>query len=246
MYCLLREQWGRTRGTFELDHFLPVSVHPEKEPKYDNLLYCCASCNAAKRAKVLPDPCQVLIDGAVSVRDDGTIEARTKAARKLVRMLGLDTSEYIELRSLWLGIILLAERYDPALYRRLMGFPGDLPDLSRLHRRAATPGRRACGSLTGRGGRTGLCRRRISAFPLNFYGSCAHVFGGSCLCPIASCANRNETCRVLGVSHAWRRSAATYRGMSQTATPQLAMTLLVFRRKRKALAKRRGAGYKRD
>src|SRR5437588_13107558 len=67
VYCLLREQWGRTRGVFELDHFLPVSVHPEQERTYDNLLYACATCNAAKRAKLLPDPCQVFVDGEVWV-----------------------------------------------------------------------------------------------------------------------------------------------------------------------------------
>jgi hypothetical protein len=132
VYCLLREQWGRTRGVFELDHFLPVAIHPEHERNYDNLLYCCASCNAAKQAKLLPDPCQVFINRDVWVHDDGTIEGRTKAARKLVRMLGLDTPESTEFRSLWLGIISLAEAYDPDLYRRLMGFPEDLPDLESL------------------------------------------------------------------------------------------------------------------
>jgi hypothetical protein len=132
VYCLLREQWGRTRGVFELDHYLPVSVHPEKEQTYDNLLYGCASCNAAKGAKLLPDPCQVFVSGDVWVNEDGTIGARTKAARKLVRMLGLDAPEYTEFRLLWLGIVALAEQHDPELYRKLMGFPEDLPDLARL------------------------------------------------------------------------------------------------------------------
>ena len=29
-YCLLREQWGLVRGTFDIDYFLPVALHPEK------------------------------------------------------------------------------------------------------------------------------------------------------------------------------------------------------------------------
>src|SRR5205814_9068910 len=29
VYCLLREQWGLVRGTFAIDHFLPVAIHPE-------------------------------------------------------------------------------------------------------------------------------------------------------------------------------------------------------------------------
>ena len=35
-------------------------------------------------------------------------------------------------QGLWRAIIGLAERHDPPLYRRLMGFPDDLPDLKRL------------------------------------------------------------------------------------------------------------------
>src|SRR5436189_4195959 len=82
VYCLLREQWGRTRGTFELDHFLPVALHPGGERTYDNLLYACARCNGAKGVRRLPDPCQVLSAGQVEVHEDGTIEGRTKAVRK--------------------------------------------------------------------------------------------------------------------------------------------------------------------
>ena len=31
VYCLLREQWGLVRATFDLDHFLPVSSRPESQ-----------------------------------------------------------------------------------------------------------------------------------------------------------------------------------------------------------------------
>jgi hypothetical protein len=132
VYCLQREQWGRARGVFELDHFLPVAVHPEQQLSYENLLYACTACNAAKRVTLLPDPCQVFVDGDVWVQDDGTIGARTKAAKKLIRVLGLDTREATEFRLLWLGILALAEKYDRELYRRLLGFPTDLPDLEQL------------------------------------------------------------------------------------------------------------------
>lgn len=130
VYCLLREQWGRLRGTF--DHFLPVAQHPERKRTYGNLLYSCATCNVAKGRQVLPDPCQVLVAADVRVKDDGTITALSPAARRLIRVLGLDDPEYTEFRLLWIGIVSLAERWDPALYRRLMGFPDDLPDLARL------------------------------------------------------------------------------------------------------------------
>lgn len=53
-------------------------------------------------------------------------------ARLLVRLLGLNGRAETEARMLWIGIIALAERFDTEFYRRLMGFPIDLPDLARL------------------------------------------------------------------------------------------------------------------
>jgi hypothetical protein len=132
VYCLYREQWGRVKAGFSLDHFLPLSVHPEHQRRYDNLLYACAACNRSKGAALLPDPTQVLLDGAVRVHEDGSIQGMTREARRIIRLLGLDGREETEARLLWIGIIALAQRSDPALYQRLMGFPEDLPDLRRL------------------------------------------------------------------------------------------------------------------
>jgi hypothetical protein len=39
VFCLLREQWGRVRGEFDLDHFVPQVQNPDKEADYDDLLY---------------------------------------------------------------------------------------------------------------------------------------------------------------------------------------------------------------
>lgn len=132
VYCLFREQWGLVRRTFGIDHFLPVSLHPEAVVDYHNLVYACAACNDAKGAQILPDPCAVLVDKVVSVYDDGTIHARTPQAQFLIRMLGLDDNEYTEFRLLWIGIIDLARRNDTELFKRLMGYPEYLPDLGRL------------------------------------------------------------------------------------------------------------------
>lgn len=132
VYCLLREQWGRVRGMFEVDHFLPIVSHPGQELTYDNLLYSCASCNTAKGEDLVPDPGQTLLAGDVQVHEDGTIVARTRAARRLIRVLGLDDSESAEFRFMWLGTIALAEEHAPELHRMLLGFPDDLPDLTRL------------------------------------------------------------------------------------------------------------------
>ena len=132
VYCLFREQWGRLKAAFSIDHFLPVATFPDQDRSYDNLLYACASCNQAKGQAILPDPLKVFVDGKVRVNDDGRIEGATRDARLLVRMLGLDGRAETEARLLWIGIVALAERCDRDLYQRLMRFPDELPDLTRL------------------------------------------------------------------------------------------------------------------
>lgn len=132
VYCLYREQWGRIKATFALDHYLPISVNPEQQRAYDNLVYACGACNQTKGAHVLPDPTQVLLAGAVHIHADGRIEGKTPEAERIICQLGLDTDEETEARFLWMEIIALVERAEPALYLRLMGFPTDLPNLERL------------------------------------------------------------------------------------------------------------------
>lgn len=132
VYCLLREQWGRVRGVYALDHFLPVAHHPEQETEYDNLLYACATCNAAKGDRSVPDPLTVLIGTAVRVSEDGLLHAKSAEAARLIELLGLNDPRTVEFRMLWIGIIALSARHAPELHRRLMGYPDDLPDLANL------------------------------------------------------------------------------------------------------------------
>ncbi len=132
VYCLFREQWSCVVGTFDIDHFLPVSLHPEQERTYDNLLYACATCNAVKGKRDVPDATAMLLDPGVRVTEDGVIQADAPEAARLIELLGLDSPQSTEFRLLWIGIVALANRYDPSLYQRLMGFPDDLPDLTCL------------------------------------------------------------------------------------------------------------------
>lgn len=132
VYCLLREQWGRVRGLWALDHFLPVAHHPERATDYDNLLYACATCNAAEGDRAVPDPLVTLSGAGARVAEDGVLHANTPEARRLIELLGLDSPQSTEFRMLWIGIIAMAARYDPELHARLMGYPEDLPDLRRL------------------------------------------------------------------------------------------------------------------
>ena len=129
---MFREQWGLVRANFTIDHFLPISIYPEATVDYHKLVYACAACNCAKGGQLLTDPCKVLLGNDVRVHDDGTIHASKDDARRLIRLLGLDDPEFVEFRLMWLGIIELASRNNLELFQRLMGYPENLPNLSRL------------------------------------------------------------------------------------------------------------------
>lgn len=132
VYCLEREQWTNVVGAFHIEHFQPVTIAPDGKLSYDNLLYACRACNALKGDQQVPDPLIVLLSNAVVVQLDGRIEGLAKEARRLIDLMGLDDPVYRERRRLILRIAALAEQRDPVLYRMLLGFPRDLPNLGRL------------------------------------------------------------------------------------------------------------------
>jgi hypothetical protein len=119
-------------GRFVVEHFLPVTSHPEHGTEYRNLVYACVSCNLTKAQHHVPDPTQVLLQESVVVHEDGRIEARTKEAGKLIDKLLLDSDDCRAFRRRWISIIRLAQKHAPDLYQELLGYPDDLPDLSPL------------------------------------------------------------------------------------------------------------------
>jgi hypothetical protein len=135
VYCLKREQWGTVKGSYDIDHFLPQAIRPELQGDYDNLLYSCRSCNAAKREEIFPNPCYCLLRDRVVLSDDGSIQGTDMESRKLIRKLGLDDPEFREFRKLWIDIVALAQA-DPAAFHRIMKYPDNLPDLSKRRPRS--------------------------------------------------------------------------------------------------------------
>lgn len=131
-FCLRRETWGGILGEFAIDHFEPVALYPDRATDYDNLLYVCGPCNCRKGGERVPDPLTTLSADAVAVRPNGTIVARTRPARRLVRVLRLDGPALTEFRAMWIEVTRLAARHDRDLHHRLLAFPTDLPDLRRL------------------------------------------------------------------------------------------------------------------
>ena len=132
VFCLFREQWPGAQA-FEIDHLLPQTTHAEKECDYENLLYLCRRCNGNKRAKLVPDPCQVALGNCIQVQPNGCVTALNRAGRLLVKSLRLDNDDYTRMRKLMIGILETCFRHNRPLFVSLMGYPTNLPDLERLN-----------------------------------------------------------------------------------------------------------------
>jgi hypothetical protein len=132
VYCLLREQWSRIAGLFDVEHFQAIANRPDLAADYEYLLYACTTCNLAKQAQEIPDPLTFLTSANVKVSEDGRLQTDNADAACLIEILGLDSEEAVEFRMTWIGIIAMAASGDPDLHRKLMRFPNDLPDLQRL------------------------------------------------------------------------------------------------------------------
>ena len=135
VYCLFRERWCPILQ-FHLDHFVARVDDETQVTSYRNLVYACPTCNCRKSSRRLPSPLKAMNADSVTVNEDGTIVANTKVARRLIRVLGLDSAEYNEWRRLMIDIVAMAAQIRRGsrrtLYFELMGYPIDLPNLSNL------------------------------------------------------------------------------------------------------------------
>ncbi|MDB5384538.1 MAG: hypothetical protein JWM11_184 [Planctomycetaceae bacterium] len=132
IYCLIREQWGRVTGDFDIDHFIPQATDPNLTTDYDNLVLSCARCNQVKLSQHVPDPLTALTVHHLQIQPDGSLECYSREAESLVLKLDLNSPEMISWRLLWIRIIELARENDTDLLNQLMGFPTNLPNLGRL------------------------------------------------------------------------------------------------------------------
>ena len=60
----------------------------------------------------------------------GEIAALNDPGQQIIRVLRLDSEDATAYRRLWLAILRNAARSDEELFRQLVGYPHDLPDLS--------------------------------------------------------------------------------------------------------------------
>lgn len=132
VYCLKRETWGQVTGEFELDHFEPQSLVPERTLDYFNLIYACRRCNSVKLNEQIDDPLTILTSNFVVLLPDGALSSDSHGARRIIDQIDLNSPAMLRWRVMWMRIVELANERDAVLYQQLTGFPGNLPDLGRL------------------------------------------------------------------------------------------------------------------
>lgn len=131
VYCLQREQWGKRRAVFAIDHIVPREVGGAPFD-YGNLAYACASCNSAKSDSAVPHPERHAYGKCVEVDDEGRVHASDRVGKWLIRALRLDDRENTEFRRDKIRELKSLLKTDRKLFERLLSFPEDLPDLQLL------------------------------------------------------------------------------------------------------------------
>lgn len=132
VYCLKREAWGQATADYDLDHFKPHSVSPELRFDYLNLIYACRRCNLVKLDHIIDDPVQTLTRQNLTLRPEGSLVGGEPRVDRLILQLDLNSPRMCKWRVMWIRIVQLAREQDPNLHRLLVGYPENLPDLTRL------------------------------------------------------------------------------------------------------------------
>ena len=132
IYCLRRERWGQVAGEFDIDHFHPQARRGDLITEYDNLFYCCHTCNLAKGSRTVPDPHQHAYGNCLKVRTDGTIEALNEQGEILIGELDLDAPSKVHWRALWIHTVRVSWQSGAMDHlKSLLGLPDELPELVR-------------------------------------------------------------------------------------------------------------------
>ena len=135
VFSLVRETWIGKPASFDIDHFKPQATHGELVTDYDNLIYLTHRLNLTKGKRSLPDPCQIALGQCLQVESEGErmgiITARNNVGTKIINTLRLDSDDATEERRKWFTILRSLAITDEAAFRKLIGYPQDLPNLRR-------------------------------------------------------------------------------------------------------------------
>jgi len=129
VYCLKRQKWART-DIWSVDHLIPQADAPELECDYDNLVLACQWCNNRKLADSVPDPVAVAYGNCLRVEDaTGEVRALNPDGEILIRVLKLNGDAQVRTRFDTLRRLEIMARCAPDEWKRMMGFPEELPKL---------------------------------------------------------------------------------------------------------------------
>ncbi|MEM7559314.1 MAG: HNH endonuclease [Planctomycetota bacterium] len=130
VYCLRREVWERRRAIWVVEHLISRHDRPDLATEYTNVVLACTTCNSWKSASSMPDPCKMGYGSLVTVRSDGSIIAKKKEGKLLIKIARLDDADSTEWRRKIIHLLCNYSLHEPEEYKRWMGFPVDLPDLT--------------------------------------------------------------------------------------------------------------------
>lgn len=132
VFCCKRERWDLMTGIWDIDHFVPQYISPDRKLDYENLLYVCHTCNLVKSKKIAPDPCEIAFGACVEVHEDGSIAALNDNGQTLIDTLKLDNDDHRKYRRLIIATLRSLAIHDTQVYTLWMRYPDDLPDLRAL------------------------------------------------------------------------------------------------------------------
>jgi hypothetical protein len=126
------------KDAFGVDHILAKSTpaHAHLECEYSNLLYSCNRCNSLKSDHVVVDPCAEAFGRHLRIDSGGEIIGLTDLGKKIVKKLRLDSAKATGFRR-WMLEFQRAISANPdgetaRLFRQMMSYPDELPDLAKL------------------------------------------------------------------------------------------------------------------
>lgn len=107
VYCRTPDTNAPRRDGFGVDHYRPKSVFPELATVYENLFYCCNSCNSRKRSYwpakgdevklFVPNPCDHEMYKHLRFKDD-VVEGKSTAGEFTVKLLDLNEPTVVSYR----------------------------------------------------------------------------------------------------------------------------------------------------
>ena len=131
VFTLIREEWLGRKANFDIDHFEPQASSSDLRNDYDNLLYLTHRSNLVRGRARLPNPSKVAFGDCISVDpESGEIHTLNDTGARIARVLKLDSPDATAERRKWLGILRSLAINDVELFRKLIGYPSELSDLS--------------------------------------------------------------------------------------------------------------------